>query len=128
MAKNSVPPEMAGPRIELANDYHWVSSSWDHNPLPDYVKQRLLRADRCVMAASSLARVLHRFTMGTEDVKATGDGDDFQVVYPALDVNEADQLRIGLQELLWAAEGAIEEIRDNRQGYVTASMKEKARG
>lgn len=128
MANKSVTPEPARPKIELANDDHWINLGWDDNPLPQYVKQRLSRADRCIVGAASLTRLLRRFAIGMADVEETGDGEDYRVLYPALDKVEADQLGIALQELLDVAEGNMEEIRCNLQGYVDSALREKARG
>lgn len=126
MAKNSVTPEVAGPKTELANDTHWVQSSWNDNPLPEFLKGQLHRIDRCIIGASSLAVLLHRFAMGMEDVEATGDGPNFQVVYPTPSKDELDRLRIGMQELLDTAETAIDHVRDDRGGMIAAMMKGQA--
>lgn len=128
MAKKIVTPEAARPLIELANDRHWIDGSWDSNPLPDYVKERLSRADRCIVGAASLSRLLRRFAIGMVDVEETGDGEDYRVLYPVLDKQEADQLGVALQELLDVAEGNMEEIRGNVLGYVDSALREKARG
>jgi len=127
MAKKSVPPG-TGPKIELAIDYHWINSSWDGNPLPGYLKAQLLRVDRCIAGAASIANILHRFAMGRADVESTGNGDDLQVVYPSFSAGDLDRMRIGLQELLDMAETTIENVRDDREGHVAASLKEQARG
>ncbi|PZS48884.1 hypothetical protein [Stenotrophomonas maltophilia] len=128
MAKKIVTPEQAGPKIELANDTHWIESSWNDNPLPEFIKGQLHRIERCVIGASTVALVLHRFAMGMEDVEATGDGDDFRVVYPTLSKDELDRLRIGMHELLEVAETTIEHVRDDPQGIIAAMMKESAHG
>lgn len=128
MAKKIVTPEAAGSKIELANDTHWIQSSWNDNPLPDFIKGQLHRIDRCIIGASTVALVLHRFAMGMEDVEATGDGEDFRVVYPSLSKDELDRLRIGMQELLDSAETTIEDVRDDRSGMIAAYVKEHARG
>lgn len=126
MADNSVTPETAGPKIELANDSHWVESAWRDNPLPEFIKGQLHRIERCVTGAATLSVVLHRFAMGMEDVESTGDGPNFRVVYPTLSKDELDRLRIGMQELLDAAETAIDRVRDDKGGMIAAMMKERA--
>lgn len=128
MANKSVTPEPASPTIELANDYHWIDGSWDGNPLPNYVKERLSRADRCIVGAASLSRLLRRFAIGMADVQETGEGEDYRVLYPVLDKEDADELGVALQELLDVAVGNMEEIRGNTLGYVDAALREKARG
>lgn len=128
MAKKIVPPEPVSPKIELANDTHWIKLDWSHNPLPEYLKEHLLQIERCIVGSASLALLLHRFEMGMEDVEATGDGDDFRVVYPHVDKNEMDRLRVGLQQLLDMAETTIENVRADRGGSISKMMKEVARG
>lgn len=127
MAKKIVPPDQANPKIELANDTHWIKLDWTHSPLPEGLKEHLLQIDRCIVGSASLANLLHRFEMGMEDVDATGDGDDFRVVYPDLDKNEMDRLRVGLQQLLDLAETTIAKVRSDRAVYITAMMKEATR-
>lgn len=128
MAKKIVPPDQANPKIELANDTHWFELDWSNNPLPEHLKAHLLQVNRCIVGSASLALLLHRFEMGMEDVEATGDGDDFRVVYPHVDKNEMDRLRVGLQQLLDMAEATIKEVRDYRGGFTPSMLVEKARG
>lgn len=128
MAKKIVPPEQPVPKIDLANDTHWIEMSWNDNPLPPFIKGQLHRIDRCIVGAAAVANALHRFEMGLDDVENTGNGDKFRVVYPHMSKNDMDRLRVGMRELLDLAETTIEDVRDDRDGMIAAFMKEQARG
>lgn len=128
MAKKIVTPEQGGPKIDLANDTHWIEMSWNDNPLPEFIKGQLRRIDHCIVGAAAVAQVLHRFEMGMDDVEDTGNGDKYRVVYPQFSKNDMDRLRLGMQELMDRAETTIENVRDDRDGLIAAFMKEQARG
>jgi hypothetical protein len=125
MATNSVTPELDtqaaaqavsdaldnAPRVELANDTHWTEREWEGNPLHLSVKAQLERADRCIAGASSLARLMHRLSIGAADVQNTPPEDGVLVVYPDVGANETDRLWLALNELIDYAELSIEKVR-----------------
>ncbi|KAK6697380.1 hypothetical protein SNK04_014132 [Fusarium graminearum] len=78
------------------------------NPLHLSVKAQLERADRCIAGASSLARLMHRLSIGAADVQNTPPEDGVLVVYPDVGANETDRLWLALNELIDYAELSIE--------------------
>ncbi|KAK6697435.1 hypothetical protein SNK04_014007 [Fusarium graminearum] len=79
-------------------------------PLHLSVKAQLERADRCIAGASSLARLMHRLSIGAADAEHPPE-DGVLVVYPDVGANETDRLWLALNELIDYAELSIEKVR-----------------
>lgn len=106
--------DKAPARTELANDRHWVSQEWDDSSINQHARYSLERADSCVMGASALAALIHRFDIGAADVKNSDPEDETQLVYPTVTPSQMDGLWLALKELLNSAELSLQHIRCHR--------------